>query len=166
MKDETQRELNREAMAAANLVRDLSSEDAQLNHDMIEGETGFFEAVEGALAEIDECDVMATGLKAHIEKLRERLARIERRAETVRGMIDQAFQVAEVKSHKFPTATITQKPVPPKLIVNDESQIPSEFFKPQPPKLDRKALLDAAKAGEVPGAGLSNGGITIQIRRA
>jgi len=59
------------------------------------------------------------------------------------------------------------KAVPQKLIVTDESQIPTRFFKPQPPKLDRKELLDALKIGEtVPGADMSNGGTTIQIRRA
>lgn len=165
--DATKSALNKEAVAAAELLRELDSDDAELTHDVIEGETSFFEAVEAALAEIDECDVMAEGLKAHIGKLSDRLRRIENRSERVRGMIDQAFQMAEVQSHKFTTATITTKRIPPKLVVSDEAEIPARFFTPQPPKLDRKALLAALKEGEaLPGASLSNGGSTIQIRRS
>jgi len=166
MTDEIRSNLNKQAVAAANLVADLRSDDAELNHDMIEGETGFFEAVEAALSEIDECDILSAGLKAHIKAMQDRLSRVQGRADRVRGMIDQAFHIAEVKSHRFATATITVKAVPPKVIIADESQIPARFFEPQPPKLDTKALKDALKEGDVPGAHMSNGGSTIQIRRA
>ncbi|MGE0857439.1 MAG: siphovirus Gp157 family protein [Hyphomicrobiaceae bacterium] len=45
------------------------------------------------------------------------------------------------------------------------SRIPSEFWKPQPPRLDKKVVLDALKAGAVvPGAELSNGGETLSMR--
>lgn len=166
MIDELRDNLTKQAVAAANLIRDIASDDAQLSHDMVEGETTFFEAVEAALAEIDECDVMAEGLKAHIKKLQDRLSRIEGRSDRLRGLIDQAFQMADVQTHKFTTATISTKRIPPKLIVNDEASIPSQFWEPQPPKLDKKALADAVKNGGVQGASMSNGGVTIQIRRA
>jgi hypothetical protein len=46
--------------------------------------------------------------------------------------------------------------------------VPAGFWRRGDPKLDKKALLDALKAlpkGEhIPGAELSNGGATIQIR--
>jgi hypothetical protein len=164
--DQTRSDLNKQSVAAASLVAELKSEDAQLNHDMIEGETGFFEAVEAALSEIDECEILAAGLADHIKTMQDRLSRVKGRADRVRGMIDQAFHLAEVKSHRFASATITLKAIPQKLVVVDESQIPSRFFTPQPPKLDKKALAEAVKAGDVPGAHLSNGGSTIQIRRA
>lgn len=160
--------LNRQAVAAAELLAALGDDahDDDLAHDMIEGETDFFEAVERALSEIDECEIMQAGIKDMQKRLSDRLARVSGRADRLRGLIDQAFQMAEIKSHKFASATISTKAVPRKLIVTDESQIPARFYEPQPPKLDRKALLDAMKAGKgVPGADMSNGGTTIQIRR-
>jgi hypothetical protein len=160
--------LNRQAVAAAELLAALGddAQDDDLAHDMIEGETDFFEAVERVLSEIDECEIMQAGIKDMQKRLSDRLARVSGRADRLRGLIDQAFQMAEIKSHKFASATISTKTVPRKLIVTDESQIPARFYEPQPPKLDRKALLDAMKAGEgVPGADMSNGGTTIQIRR-
>jgi len=166
MKDRTRYDLNKQSIAAAELIREIGSDDAELTHDMVEGETDLFEAIEAALAEIDQCDILASGLQSHILELQKRLSRIKNRAKAVRGLIDQAFQMAEIESHVFPTATITLKSVPAKLIVTDEAQIPSRFFEPQPPKLDKKELTKAAKAGDVAGVTMSNGGKTIQIRRA
>lgn len=167
-KDYRDHGISKQAVAAAELVRALGedSDDAVLVHDVIEGETDFFEAVERALDEIGECEIVAAGVKDMQDKLSKRLSRTNLRAEKLRGLIDQAFQMADIKSHKFPGATISTKAIPRKLIITDESAIPSKFFVPQPPKLDRKALTQAASVGPVDGAEMSNGGTTIQIRRA
>lgn len=165
-RDFTREEIERQAIAAKSLIAEISSDDDELNHDMVEGETNLFEAIERALEEIQECEVIIAGVADMAKRLSDRKTRATKRAERLRGLIDQAFQMAELKSHVFPCATITTKAVPPKVIVSEESEIPSEFFKPQPPKLDMAALKDALKSGPVAGASLSNGGTTIQIRRA
>lgn len=166
MRDFTREQINKNAIAAAGLIASLASDDDVLNHDMVEGETDLFEAVERALDEIRECQTLEAGIAATEKQLSDRKDRLKKRADRLRGLIDQAFQMAEVKSHTFPCETVTTKRTPPKLIITDESQIPSKFFTPQPPKLDRKALIDAAKTETVKGAEMSNGGSTIQIRRA
>lgn len=166
MKDFIEEKVTREAKAAAELIREINSDDEQLNHDMVEGETNFFEAVECVLDEIRMCDTLQHGIEQTSKQLADRKDRVKKRAERLRGLIDQAFQMAEIKSHTFPCETVTIKRTPPKLIITDESQIPSQFFVPQPPKLDKKALLAAAKEASVKGAEMSNGGQTIQIRRA
>jgi len=83
--------------------------------------------------------------------------------------------------------------LPPDVVVVQESEIPSEFFVPQPPpppKLDKVALRNALKARQaqieavagfadaearqaalapfpaIPGATLNNGGFSLQIRRS
>ena len=82
-------------------------------------------------------------------------------------------------------ATVTAKLVPPKLQVVDEALIPSNYFKTPDPVLDNRGLTDALKARRdalkdiegkpdaealraalppIPGAELSNGGMTVQIR--
>ena len=51
------------------------------------------------------------------------------------------------------------------LVVNDESEIPENFWKPQAPKLDRRRLIAALTAGQaVQGASLGNGGVTLSVR--
>lgn len=158
--------VSREAVAAAGLIEALNMDDERFIHDAVEGETGFFEAVQRALDEMAECEIVSAGIKDMQSRLSDRLRRTQARHDRLRGMIDQAFQMAEIKTHKFPTATITTKAVPPKLIVQDEAEVPSSFFEAQPPKLDKSRLLAACKEAPVAGATLTNGGTTIQIRRA
>jgi hypothetical protein len=50
-------------------------------------------------------------------------------------------------------------------MVNDETEIPRDFWKLQPPKLDRQGLTAALRRGQsVPGAVLGNGQATISVR--
>ena len=102
-----------------------------------------------------------------IKKLQDRKTRAKNRAAKLKGAIDQAFQMAEMKSHQFSIATVSTKKVPPKTSVYDEEKIPSKYWKTPDPVLDKKALADDLKAGEsVDGASMTNGGQTIQIRWA
>ena len=158
--------ISNQASAALEIIRALGDGDEQLNHDLIEGETGLFEAIELALGEIRDCETQLAGIKHTSEQLNSRKSRVQGRSDRLRGLIDQAFQIAEIKSHVFPCETVTIKKVPPSLRIVDESQIPSSYFKPQPPKLDRKELTTDAKNGKVEGVEMSNGGLTIQIRRS
>ena len=80
MKDRTKYDLNKQSIAAAELIREIGSGDAELTHDMVEGETDLFEAISAALAEIDQCDILASGLQSHILEMQKRLSRIKNRA--------------------------------------------------------------------------------------
>ncbi len=172
-RDDTRDGINKAAIAAAELVRALTEVeegeelDADLKHDMVEGETDFFEAVEIALDEMDNNDILIAGLSEKIAQLSQRKTRMTQRNQRLKGLIDQAWQMADQDKHQFPTCTISPKKVPPKLIVTDESLIPAKYFKKPDPVLDKKALFDDIKADvDVPGATKSNGGKTIQIRKA
>lgn len=183
-KNWTEADIARQSEAAKSLLEELQSDDQDLNVNMIEGETYFFEAIERALDEIDEADIMAVGLKAKIDELTKRKSLAENRAKRLKGLIEQAFAMAELDGHKFTSATVTIKATPAKLIITDESAIPSRFWTPQEPKLDRKAVLDELKANKaaheadvaegeerkplvtIAGAELSNGGTALQIRRS
>jgi hypothetical protein len=49
--------------------------------------------------------------------------------------------------------------------VVNEAEIPEPFWIPQAPKLDRKGILDALKAGShVPGATFTNSRVSLAIR--
>jgi hypothetical protein len=156
----------REVRYAADLLAELRSDDAELNHDMVEGETDFFEVLGAALDEIDQCEIIAEGCKAKADEIGKRRSRAEARAARIRAMIEQAMVSINLSTARLPTATLTVKASGPKPIVSDESLIPSEFWEPQPPKLNRIALSKAAKLGPVPGVDMSNGSVSLQIRRS
>lgn len=169
-RDQTAEDLRRQSEAARNLITALKAdgqEDEDLLHDMTEGSTDLFEAVDRALAEIDECEIMETGIKAKQAELSDRLKRASDRKERLRSLIEQALVIADLRTMKRPTATLTVKDAAPKLLIADEASIPAQFWKQPDPVLDRKALNDACKAGEIiPGTTMTNGTTTLQLRRS
>lgn len=162
------RDLAKESAAASALMVALATDDEELAAGMIEGETSLLEALERAISEIDDCEITEAGCEAQIKKLASRKDRATKRKDIVRAAMEQALLVADQKRLKLPTATLTIKIVKPKIHEIDESKLPSKYFKQQEPKLDRVALNKDISANEAPPAGvtMTNGGISLQIRRA
>lgn len=146
-------------------LREIAGDDEDTLRDTIEGEIDLAGLISMA-AQQNVFDVAnADGLAAFIKQLSERKARIEKRIEMRRVAILTAMQSGEIRKLETPGGTITRKAVPPSVLILEESEIPGEFWKPSDPKLDRKAVADALKSGrEVPGAVMSNGSETIQVR--
>jgi hypothetical protein len=72
---------------------------------------------------------------------------------------------ADLRKLTEPDFTVSLRPTPPPLVVTEETAIPATYWKPQPPKLDRKSLISALNSGiQVSGAILGNGGMTIAVR--
>lgn len=167
-RDDRAMELTREAEAARNLLAEISAgDDEALAHDMIEGETSLLEAIDRAIDEIDDCDVTIAGCKEKEAQLAERRKRAENRQERLRGLIEQAMLICDLRTAKRPTATLTVRDVPPKAIVADEAAIPARFWRQPDPVLDKKAINEAVKNGEdIPGVSMSNGTTSLTIRRA
>lgn len=148
-------------------LRQMLGEDAdpKLLLDTIEGETNLAEACVFVLEQTNEDEILIEGLKAKIDELQVRKGRMEKSVESRRGVILMAMDKAGLQTIKSPLGTLSARPTPPKLVVQDEAVIPSKFWKPSDPKLDRTALTEALKAGEaIPGASLSNGGVSLSIR--
>ena len=123
------------------------------------------EALERAVNRVMAIDGLLTGIKAQKDNLTKRQERLEAQKDILRTTICAAMEIAGKKRLELAVCTVTAKAVPPKLIINDEADIPSDFWKPSDPKLDKAALLAALKdKKQVPGATLSNGSSTIAIR--
>lgn len=146
-------------------LREIAGDDLNAIRDTLEGEID----LKGLIAMAAEQNVLdaanVEGLASFIKQLSERKARIEKRIDMRRAAILAAMQSGELRKVETPAGTITRKAVPPAVLILEEASIPADYWKPQDPKLDRKAVADALKAGrEIPGAIMSNGSETIQIR--
>jgi len=161
--DDKASKLAREASAAKSLLDELRTDDADFQHDVVEGETSLLEAIDAALDEMDDCDVIVSGCKEVEGKIAARREKATRRRDRLRGLIEQSMVIAGLDTAKRPTATITVRKVNPKPIVSDESLIPSEYWKQPDPVLDRAKInkIDEPIAGIT----MSNGGTSLQIRR-
>jgi len=173
-------------------IADVADGDEDFIRDSIEGETSLFESLNAVAATVVSDGAMVEGIDILIECLKARKSRIENRIELKRALIASAMDIAGITKHEAPACTMTIKSVPPKVIVTEEADIPSRFYEAQEPKLskakvaealkDRVAALMAltaindeaermaarrevdAKFPAIPGATLSNGGKTIQMK--
>jgi hypothetical protein len=161
-------QLQRETEAARVLraqISALDGVDEDTIRDTIEGETKLDSLIAQVVEDIAIDSASIDGIKAHIETMRGRKERLEARIESRRTAVLMAMTMGEIKKLELPVATLSRKPVPPKVQVVDEAQIPSAFWRRSDPTLDKRALLDALKGEQViPGASLSNGGETLSLR--
>lgn len=129
------------------------------------GETSLLELIDRML-EVDlDDDAMISALKLNKDTLAVRLHRIQERRQSRRSILEQALILLERKSLERPTGTITLSDRAPSLVVEEEAVIPARFFDLKP-VLNRQRAKQALDEGEeIPGARLSNGSITLTVRR-
>jgi hypothetical protein len=119
--------------------------DSVLLLDMIEGETNLLETLDIVLRQIGLDQTNVAGIEQFEKALRARNDRVERRVETLRTMLVNALEILDQKRFERPLAALTLKAVPAKLQVTDEAAIPSQWWKPSDPTLDRKGLGEMLK---------------------
>jgi hypothetical protein len=169
------RALTEETKAAANLIMQLralgAADDERAVHDTIEGETSFFEALSEAVKREGEDSAALKALKEYKVEIGNRIGRIKGRVEATRAAIAVAMSTLGKRTERTPFGTVTLTNLAPKVIITEEADIPVKFIVSPPPVqpdpyVDEKALKAALEAGErVAGAHLSNGGISVGIRR-
>ncbi len=133
--------------------------------DTLEGMTNLHEMLAVVVRSQLDDRALAAALRARTRDMQERLARFEQRAEKKKEITTSVLERAGIKKLTEPDFTLSLRPTPSPLVVTDEKEIPSQFWNPQPAKLDRQGLIDALKANqEVPGALLGNARMAISVR--
>lgn len=165
---DAKRSLDKE-IEAARILRenyaDLIEGDEGFAADLVEGETNLNEMIGVAIEQIALDQAAIDGISEFIKRMEARKNRHEKRVEALKTAVLVGLQQAERKTLPHALATLTVRSASQSAIITDESLIPSKFWKKQPPKLDKKAILDALKNKEkVDGATLSNGGETLSMR--
>jgi hypothetical protein len=176
----------------ASEAEELTADDQEVARDTFDGATTLDAEIREAALMIQRNKAFATGCEAEIANLQKRKQRFEARVESLRGFVAQAMTVAEWRKHECDVATFSLKDARPRVIVDQESEIPSQFFKRQDPTLDKtglnKVMLERHKAmcaalsiaddeerarrleaieqelPEIPGARIETGGHTLTLR--
>jgi hypothetical protein len=199
---EAPNDLHRSIEAAKSLRLELSRllagengeiDDQQAFADTFDGETTLDAEIRAAVLSIEEDEIFISGCKARETELKARRARLEKRVEATRGLIEQAMVVANWPKLEMDIGTVTLANAAPKVEIDQESEIPTQFWKRADPTLDKAGLgkvlkerqkaMEAAKALKdeearaaalkrieadfpaIPGAHLETGGKTLTIRR-
>lgn len=95
-------------------------------------------------------------IKAEEERLYARRKALENRRTSIKEYLQQQLIRAGIDKVKGTMFTVSIQNNPPSVNIQDDAAVPDKYYIPQPPKLDKKALLDDLKAGAV------YEGITIQ----
>jgi Gp157 protein len=147
------------------LHHEFPDEDDDTLRDTLEGLSTLPEALAETLRSHLDDVALAEALRARLSEMQDRLSRIEGRAEKKRTFVASVMERADLRKLTEPDFTVSLRPTPAPLLVTEETEIPAAYWKPQPPKLDRKGLIAALNSGtQVSGAALGNGGVTIAVR--
>jgi hypothetical protein len=132
---------------------------------LAESQTNLLETLDHLLEADLNDDALISGLKLHKDTIALRMHRLQERRESRRSILEQALFLLDRKTLERPLATLSLANRAPALIIEEEAQIPARFFELKP-SLNRRLAKEALEAGEeVPGARLSNGSVTLTVRR-
>jgi hypothetical protein len=151
-------------------IRDrIRAQDPQIDEqtltDTVEGLTDLHEILAAIVRAALADEALATGLKGRIAEMQERLERLQERAAKRRQVVKDTMVELDLKKLTAPDFSASIRPGMPALLVIDEAAVPSIYWEPREPRLDRQGLLSELKQGaEITGVTLSNPEPVLSVR--
>ena len=147
------------------LLADFPGVDQETLSDTLEGITDLHEMIAAVIRSALVDEALYSGLHFRVDDMRERLSRLELRAEKKRQLALDAMCEVGLTRLEQPDFTASARAGSPSLVVIAEDRIPKSYWLTQPPKLDRQAVLAELKRGaEIPGAQMSNSKPVLSVR--
>ena len=149
------------AAAAYRSVRDrLCTEDPQIDEqtlaDTVEGLTDLHEILSAVIRAALTDQALASGLNGRIGEMEARRDRLQDRAARRRQIAKDVMVKLDLKKLSAPDFTASIRPGIPALMVIDEAAVPSIYWEPREPRLNRQELANDLKQGaEIAGVTLS-----------
>jgi len=139
--------------------------DEQTLADTGEGLTDLHEIVTAIIRSALADEALATGLKSRIAEMQGRLDRLQDRASKRRQIAKDVMVELDLKKITAPDFTVSIRPGMPVLLVLDEAAVPSIYWQPSAPRLNRQGLLSELKEGvEIKGVSLSEPKPVLSVR--
>ena len=139
--------------------------DEQTLTDTVEGLTDLHEILAAIVRAALADEALASGLKGRIAEMQERLERLQERAGKRRQIVKDTMVELDLKKLTAPDFSASIRPGMPALLVIDEAAVPSIYWEPREPRLDRQGLLAELKQGaEITGVTLSNPEPVLSVR--
>ena len=116
--------------------------------------------VRAALAD----EALATGLKGRIAEMQDRLDRLQDCAAKRRQIAKDVMIELVIKKITAPDFTVSIRPGMPSLFVIDEAAVPSIYWEPREPRLNRQGPQRLKQGAEITGVALSNPEPVLSVR--
>jgi hypothetical protein len=139
--------------------------DEQTLADTVEGLTELHEIVQAVIRSALADEALARGLKCRISDMQGRLDRLEDRASKRRQIAKDVMVELDLKKLNAPDFTASIREGIPALMVLDEEAVPSIYWQPSEPRLNRQELAYELKQGaEIAGVALSDPEPVLSVR--
>src|SRR5512132_1967146 len=139
--------------------------DEQTLADTVEGLTDLHEIIAAIIRAALTDEALATGLKGRIAEMQDGLERLQDCAAKRRQIAKDVMVELDLKKITAPDFTVSIRPGMPALLVLDEAAVPSIYWQPVPPRLNRQGLLTELKDGaEIKGVALSDPEPVLSVR--
>jgi hypothetical protein len=151
-------------------IRDrIQAEDPQIEQqtlaDTVEGLTDLHEILTAIIRAALTDQGLAIGLEGRIGEMQERRDRLQDRAAKRRQIAKEVMVELDLKKLEAPDFTASIRPGTPALLVLDEAAVPSIYWEPREPRLNRQGLANDLKQGaEITGVALSNPEPVLSVR--
>ena len=147
----------------------LRAEDSQIDDqtlaDTVEGLTDLHEILTAIIRAALADQALASGLEGRIAEMQARRDRFQDRATKRRQIAKDVMVELDLKKLAAPDFTASIRPGMPALMVIDEAAVPSIYWEPREPRLDRQGLANDLKQGaEIAGVALSNPEPVLSVR--
>ena len=139
--------------------------DEQALADTVEGLTDLHEIVQAIIRSALGDEILITALKCRISDMQGRLDRLQDRASKRRQIAKDVMVEIDLKKLNAPDFTASIREGIPSLIVLDEEAVPSIYWQPSEPRLNRQELAYELKQGaEIAGVALSDPEPVLSVR--
>jgi hypothetical protein len=139
------------------LLSEYPQTDYETLADTLEGITNLPEMIAAVIRSALVDEALQIGLRTRLEEMRQRLSRLEERAGKKRRLALETMCEVGLKKLEQPDFTASARAGAASLIMISEELVPPAYWVPQPPKLNRQALLTDLKRGaNIPGIQLGN----------
>src|ERR1019366_2710102 len=131
----------------------------------VEGLADLHEIVTAVIRAALSDEALVLGLKCRISDMQCRLDRLQDRASKRRQIARDAMVERDLKNLTAPDLTASIREGIPSLMVIDEEAVPSIYWQPSEPRLNRQELAYELKQGaEIAGVALSNPEPVLSVR--
>jgi hypothetical protein len=139
--------------------------DDQTLADTVEGLTDLHEILTAIIRAALADQALASGLEGRIAEMQARRDRFQDRATKRRQIAKDVMVELDLKKLAAPDFTASIRPGMPALMVIDEAVVPSIYWLPREPRLNRQGLANDLKQGaEITGVALSNPELVLSVR--
>src|SRR5664280_2586535 len=158
------------AAATYAAIRDrIRTQDPQIDEqtlaDTVEGLTDLHEIVQAVIRAALSDEALVLGLKCQIADMQGRLDRLQDRATKRRQIARDVMVKLDLKKLNAPDFTASIREGIPSLMVINEDAVPSIYWQPSEPRLNRQELAYELKQGaEIAGVALSDPEPVLSVR--